>query len=215
VVFAEFGRVPYHKRKGTTDCVIAPLEAFYKLVSEKDGIVNGVPITDRRFHDFATALLGDGREWVDALVGRPPKGKGEADALPPMGQEMTDMQALRVGDLVQLEGHRAFVAAREIDYKGVLTSVLLFDANVPWKGQDFRTQSAVHENRSVPVKAIKYAVGLYDLASRPAFGAVVNDVTPSAAESLRLTKPEGSCGAAGHSWISSGAGRHSHWRRDC
>jgi hypothetical protein len=155
---------------------------MYNLFNGKEGIVNWVAITDRRFRDSAKALAGNGRGWVDALVGK--------TGLPPMGKEIEikDMQTLRVGDIVQLEGHRAFVAGREIDSKGVLTSVLPFDANVPAKGQDFRTQSAIHENRSVP---IKYAVRLYDLASRSVFGAVVEDVTPTSAKSLRLTKPEG------------------------
>jgi hypothetical protein len=117
-------------RATQTDCVLAPLEALYKLFGGKDGYVTGddyrdyrvtVPITGRRFDEFRKALVGNGRAWVDALVGK--------TGLPRMGKEITDLQTLRVGDMVQLEGHRAFVAGRIIDHRGVLNSVVLFDAN--------------------------------------------------------------------------------------
>jgi PDZ domain-containing protein len=177
--YAQFGNKTYKKAEGTTNCVVAALEALYQFLGGSKGSINGVPITDQKFDSFVENFLQKDSRWVEAMVAAG------------LGQPVADLKSVRSGDMIQTGGHRAFVADVRRDSRGEATHVLLVEANLPKKGENWKTRSAIRNDSWIPISAITSAVRLYDLARRSGMGVQVYNVNRSLAKSVGLESPRG------------------------
>lgn len=152
VPLVKIGGESFHKAEGTTNCVYAPLETIYIAFGGANGSINGIPISDPFFKGFVAAFVGNGKEWIKYLE--------QAR----VGEEITDMNNLTPGDLVNLGGgHHAWVSDLEFDNNDRLLKVKLLEANGPdKKDKDWKTRSAIHEDRWVHVTEVKVAFRFYD-----------------------------------------------------
>ena len=162
--YAKFGNDPAKwlgKPIGTTNCSTAVLDAIFRFVGGENGSINGLPVTNSVLNKFG--LQFHGSRWVDNLVAAQ------------MAAAVTDMQKLKVGDIAA-EGyfdkkekklvltHRFMVSDVKYNKIGELVKVRKLEAHYTKPGEDWKIRTAIRNDTWIPVRRIKMAARLYDLA---------------------------------------------------
>lgn len=141
--FVRIGGISYSKVPGTTNCVLAVLEAIYDVFGGKNARINGISINDPIFSDFVPKFIQDGKTWIEPLVSHG------------IGAEV-DVNDIRIGDIAQTQTHRFFVSEVGNGWVRALEAVPTPKSNVGW-----RTTNAIREGRKISVSDIVSVARLY------------------------------------------------------